>query len=359
MPITLIRIDLKAVLSIIISVFLFSAAANSTVLTVNAGANDTICPGTSVTLGGTPTATGGTAPYTYLWTPSNNISSTTVSNPIANPTAPTWYYLTVTDSTGATKKDSVFVDLDPIWAYNAGQDTSICIGSTVQIGGAANSFAGGVTYLWTPSTALDNPNAPRPICSSTVTITYSVTITSPNCPSKSYSVTVTVNPLPIITACCATTINEGATTTLTVTGGVFYQWSPSNSLSNQYASTTTAEPDTTTHYLVFGMDQNGCYAYDTLTIVVIPSSELYFYNTFSPNGDGMNDFFFIGNVFKYPTCRLEVFTRTGQLVYAKTGYDNSWDGTNYGDKLPEATYYYVFDPGDGSAKKYGDVTIVR
>ena len=38
---------------------------------------------------------------------------------------------------------------------------------------------------------------------------------------------------------------------------------------------------------------------------------------------------------------------------------NSWNGYNYGDELPEATYYYIFTAGDGTASKFGDVTIIR
>lgn len=328
-------------------------------LVVNAGNNTTICPGSSYTLGGTPTATGGDPPYTYSWSPSTNLSNTNTSNPIASPSVPTWYYLMVTDDSGRVAYDTVGVNLDPIYAYNAGNDTSLCMGLSVTIGNVNNSFAGGVTYQWTPAAGLDDPNAPRPVCSATITTTYSVTITSPNCPSKSYSITVTVHDIPNVTACCHTTIYEGSTTVLTATGGVFYQWSGASGITTQYSNPTTVEPIVTTLYYVYAIDENGCQDWDTVSVEVIPDSSLYFYNTFSPNADGINDFFYIGNIQKYPLNRLEIFTRTGQVVYAKTGYDNSWDGTNYGDKLPEATYYLVLDPGNGSPKFYKSVTILR
>ena len=343
----------------LVSGLFISATVAGQTLTANAGNNTMICPGTTYTVGGTPTATGGIPPYTYHWTPNVNISNVNVANPIVNPTVPTWYFVRVTDSTGASKTDSVGVDLNPVYAYDGGMDTSICIGGTATIGGIHNSLAGGVTYSWTPGTALSSTTAPNPISTTTVTITYSVTITSPACPSKSFMVTVTVNPLPTISACCPATILEGESVTLTATGGVLYYWTPGSTISNQSASPTTAEPITTTTYFVIGEDANSCQNWDTVTINVIPSSEIIFYNTFSPNGDGINDYFYIGNAYKYPACRLEVYSRTGQLVYAKTGYDNLWDGTNYGDKLPEATYYFRFDPGDGTATKFGNVTIVR
>ncbi|HEU4719335.1 MAG TPA: gliding motility-associated C-terminal domain-containing protein [Bacteroidia bacterium] len=351
-----------AAIFLIPAIFL-GQSISAQVLTAEAGTGRMICPGTTANLGGSPTASGGTSPYTYHWTPSGNISSTTSSNPIANPVVPTWYFVTVTDNAGNTATDSVFINLDPIYANNAGNDTSICINSTGTLGGMNNSTSGGVSFTWSPGASLDNPNAPRPVTSATTTTTYSLTITStastPNCPSKSYTVTVTVNPLPVVDACCFTTINEGESTVLNATGATDYNWAPSNTLSAGNMPSVTAEPVTTTQYAVWGTDVNGCTNWDTVTVIVIPSSEIVYYNTFSPNGDGINDFFYIGNAGKYPNSRLEVYTRTGQLVYAKTGYDNSWDGTNYGDKLPEATYYYRFDPGDGSPPHFGNVTIVR
>ncbi len=326
---------------------------------VNGGADAIICPGTTHTMGGTPTATGGTLPYSYLWSPSIGLSSTSVANPIANPSQPTTYYIIVTDAAGVSDTDIVVVDLYSIYADNGGQDTGICIGGSATLGGVWNSNQGGVTFFWSPNVALSSQTAPRPIASPTITTTYSVTITSPNCPSKNFTITVTVNQLPTVTACCATTIIEGNSTVLTAFGASTYVWGPSGALSSPYTASTTAEPSNTTTYYVFGQDDNGCIDWDSLTVTVIPSTELVFYNSFSPNGDGVNDLFYIGNAGKYTTSVLEVYSRTGQLVYSKTGYDNSWDGTNYGDKLPEATYYYIYNPGDGSAIKYGDVTILR
>lgn len=349
-------------LKALITLLLLSLTVHSFAqLTVNAGNNTQICPGSSYTLGGTPTASGGTAPYTYAWSPSNNISSTTASNPIATPTVPTWYYVTVTDAAGNSAYDSVGVDINPMYLYNAGQDTDICIDATVTLGSPYNSTNGGVTYLWTPSTDLDNPTLPNPTSSTTATITYSVLISSPSCPSKSSDIKVTVHELPVVDACCYTVIHEGQTATLSATGATFYNWGGGNGndISNTYGNPTTVEPVVTTQYVLYGMDEYGCAGWDTVTVEVIPDSSLQFYNTFSPNNDGINDFFYIGNIYKYPKCRLEVFTRTGQLVYAKTGYDNTWDGTNYGDKLPEATYYIVLDPGNGSPAYYKSVTIIR
>jgi len=345
-------------LAVIFMFFIDSAAAQA--LVADAGLRDTICPGTISLLGGSPTALGGTAPYTYRWTPTSALSSSTVANPVASPATPTMYYVQVIDAVGDTAIDSVFVDLYSIWAFNAGPDTSMCINESVVIGGPNNSLADGASYSWSPANGLSSTTDPRPICSATVTTIYSLTISSPDCPNKQFEITVTVHPLPSITASPTyATINEGETIPITASGGENYYWTLPLGLSNTLGSLTNAEPTSTTTYTVVGVDQNGCVNYDTVTIIVNPFDEVVMCNSFSPNNDGINDFWYIGNIQKYPDNRLEIYTRTGQQVYAKSGYDNSWDGTNYGDKLPEATYYFTLNLGNGSPPIMGSVTILR
>ncbi|WP_306353272.1 gliding motility-associated C-terminal domain-containing protein [Flavobacterium sp. '19STA2R22 D10 B1'] len=93
---------------------------------------------------------------------------------------------------------------------------------------------------------------------------------------------------------------------------------------------------------------------------------LTIYNEFSPNGDGINETFMIDCIQNYPNNRLQVFNRLGLLVYEKRQYDNTWRGTSSvqvvggsNGKLPEGTYYYVLDLGDGSKEKVGWLYIAR
>lgn len=354
----LIKVNLKQLF--ITGAFLLTSSILSAQLTADAGSNTVICPGLTYNLGGAPTASGGTPPYTYSWTPSGSLNNANISNPVASPTVPTWYHVTVSDSGGVNRAtDSVLVDLNPIYAYNAGPDTFICIGDSITLGSPWNSMAGGVSYAWVPATNLSSSTAPRPVFSGTMTATYTLTITSPVCNSKQYVVTITVHDLPNVDASGGTRILEGQSTPLTATGASQYYWWPSTGLSIQTGALVNAEPTTDVTYIVFGTDQYGCENWDTVTVHVTPNDQITLYNTFSPNSDGINDYFYIGNIGKYPGNRLEVFTRTGQLVYAKTNYDNSWDGTNYGDRLPETTYYFTLDLGDGKPVMYGHVTIVR
>ena len=79
-------------------------------LEADAGSDQAIaCGQTSVTIGGSPTASGGTPPYSYSWTPTTGLSSPSASNPTASPSSTTTYTVVVTDSSKATDSDSVLV----------------------------------------------------------------------------------------------------------------------------------------------------------------------------------------------------------------------------------------------------------
>ncbi len=78
----------------------------------------------------------------------------------------------------------------------------------------------------------------------------------------------------------------------------------------------------------------------------------------SPDNDGINDFWVIENIEKYPNNVLRIFDRTGRILYQETGYKNTWDGTVNGRLLAEDTYYYILDYGPGK-RRTGFISIVR
>lgn len=83
----------------------------------------------------------------------------------------------------------------------------------------------------------------------------------------------------------------------------------------------------------------------------------------SPNGDGKNDTFFIKGVQFFEFHELIIFNRWGSPVYKSTQYENDWDGqVNQGvgiggDKLPEGTYYYTLDFGNGQGLMRGYIEL--
>nr|MBC8229039.1 amidase domain-containing protein [bacterium] len=86
-------------------------------LIANAGENVTIDEGDSTTIGGSPTASGGTPPYEYSWTPSTGLNNPNIANPVASPDVTTTYTVTVTDAIGCQDSDSVTVTVDESCFY--------------------------------------------------------------------------------------------------------------------------------------------------------------------------------------------------------------------------------------------------
>ena len=86
-------------------------------------------------------------------------------------------------------------------------------------------------------------------------------------------------------------------------------------------------------------------------------------NAFTPNGDDINDTWFIPGIESFKASEVKVFNRWGQLVHSNSEYSNEfgWDGTQNGSDLPPATYFYVISIINNCLEEYlkGTVTIVR
>jgi gliding motility-associated-like protein len=74
----------------------------------------------------------------------------------------------------------------------------------------------------------------------------------------------------------------------------------------------------------------------------VPGKSLPFNNYLSPNGDTKNDFLVIQQIDKYPNNSIAIYDNTGQQLYYTTNYQNDWDGTYRGNRLPNGSYTVVF-----------------
>ena len=101
----------------------------------------------------------------------------------------------------------------------------------------------------------------------------------------------------------------------------------------------------------------GCILTDRLTVGVV--KKFIVRNTFTPNGDGINDVWAIENLNTNPHAEVNVFNRYGEKLFTSIGYSNPWDGRYRGEELPVGTYYYIIDPKNGHGIKSGSVTILR
>jgi len=136
------------------------------------------------------------------------------------------------------------------------------------------------------------------------------------------------------------------------------RWSPSTYLDRTDVLQPVCTPYADIRYIIRATNkQTLCSASDTLNVFVL--SDINIPNTFTPNGDGINDTWRILFLDQYKTSLVEVYTTSGQVVFRSKGYDISWDGTFKGSKVPVGTYYYVIDLGDGSPRLSGYVTVFR
>ncbi|MBK7968083.1 MAG: PKD domain-containing protein [Bacteroidetes bacterium] len=212
----------------------------------DAGSPQILCRGTSATLN----ATGGVS---YLWSNGSATQSTSVT-PVVNST----YQVTVTDVNGCTSTDSVRVYINNLPNVFAGPDKTICAGTPVTL-----NVTGALINVWMPGNITGNSVSVSPL----QTTTYIVTGTSSNGCINTDTVTVNVNPLPLANAGPDQMICEGTTATITATGGVSYQWTPTG------ASTASiyVNPLMPTVYAVQVTDANGCKAWDSVSVGINPT----------------------------------------------------------------------------------------
>ena len=136
--------------------------------------------------------------------------------------------------------------------------------------------------------------------------------------------------------------------------------SNSSIISGQNTATLTVRPSVTTTYTVTVANATSCSDVKTITIEVAEDfAKVKPMNIMTPNGDGYNDKWIVENLDLYPSNKVTIVDAAGRIVYSKTSYDNSWDGTYNGVPLKEGTYYYVIDFGPKYLKFKGYVTIVR
>lgn len=93
--------------------------------------------------------------------------------------------------------------------------------------------------------------------------------------------------------------------------------------------------------------------------ITVGLSALNIANTFTPNGDGINDYWKISNIESYPNALVQVFSRYGQKVFESKGYAKPFDGTMNGKKLPPGVYYYIINLNTNCNVLSGSLTIIR
>jgi len=240
-------------------------------------------------------------------------------------------------------------------------------GSCAQPSGSVDSVTvtggtPGYTYQWyNGSTPM--PGDTLPYLSNVGSGTYSVLVTDANnCPAIGGVSSFTVSSM-AVTASYTPNVTQGSaplsvTFTNGSTGATGYTWN--------FGSTAT-DPSYTFNtvgtYTVVMIATNGTCTDSAYSIIIIDvATSIVIPNVFSPNGDGMNDEFFIKAIgMQSLTCNI--FNRWGQKVFTLTGPNQTWDGTlNNGLVAAEGTYFFILDALGNDGKTYthqGPLTLVK
>ena len=96
-------------------------------------------------------------------------------------------------------------------------------------------------------------------------------------------------------------------------------------------------------YYVYVVDENGCSDQSDLSIInVVPRSELFVPNSFTPNSDRHNELFII-HAKNIRSFNMKIFDRWGDVLFQSDNIEKHWDGTFNGSKVEQDKYLYVID----------------
>ncbi|TCC92080.1 T9SS type B sorting domain-containing protein [Pedobacter frigiditerrae] len=310
---------------------------SSAILTINvndkpapiASNSGIACVGSNIQL----SASGGTS---YSWAGPNFTS--TLQNPIipnVNINSAGTYTVTVFNAAGCFNTSQTDVQVLPVVIASTNITAATICGSE----SVALEASGGSSYTWLPVDGLSNPNIANPIASPKLTTTYKVSVSNGTC-SVTKEITITVLKNASANAGEDKKMLFGQSVTLNgkATGdNVTYLWSPSNYLDDPTKLNPIATPPNDITYTLT-VQSNCNVSTDEVFIKVYPKIEIP--NTFTPNGDGINDTWNIPSISAFDKPMLKVVNRNGQLVYENRNIQ-SWDGKSNGKNLPTGIYYYT------------------
>jgi gliding motility-associated-like protein len=324
---------------------------------------------TNYTIGNDPVVT-------RTWDFGDGSATSSVTDPVHNYQQPGLYTVSqsVTTQQGCSKtiSDSIRVYRTPD-PFITG-DSIACLNTTMNLQGNLTVPDTAISWKWdlgnnnsltTQNVALNFKNSGN----------YVVKLQASNalgC-SDTTSKALYVPPTPEVTIGDGPVIPVGTGVTLPVTYGpevVSYNWSPDKNLSCIDCAAPYANPKTTTKYTVKVTDQYGCINQSDVTVTVVCNGLNYFVpNTFSPNGDGVNDVFAPRGVGLARVNSMRIFNRWGEMVFERMNFmandrtpTGGWDGTYKGKPASPDVYVYIIEfvcENNAIVPVKGNVALVR
>ncbi len=242
----------------------------------------TTSPDTSICKGGSAflnaVASGGTGPYSYLWTPGTSLSDRHIANPISTPVNTITYTVSVKEGKCSHEKDMTVTVLKPI-NLKTNSMVNGCINGPIQL-----NASGAENYVWTPGVYLNDSVIANPIATVPVNTIFKVKGYNA-CFSDSANILVSVFPVPPVKAYSDTTICYGGTASLSSDYFSQYQysWAPASTLDDAQIYNPQATPKTNTNYIL-SINNNGCIRKDTVHVYVEPkiTAKIFYPIPFGP-----------------------------------------------------------------------------
>ena len=294
------------------------------------GADTLLCVGQTLLLSAPPSA------LSYQW--STGATSQTIIVGSAGQ-----YWVTVNWGNCQTK-DTIIIETAAYPVVNLPVSARICPGDSIQLDPGNNSDA---TYLWSTGEATQ-----------TTTVssggTYTVMVTNQKCSIWDTTAVVAIAPITFddnITLCNVEKYSLDAGP-----GGLSYLWSTGES--SQAIDIKVAGK----YWVVMNTDL--CTLSDTINVEgSLGSGVLWFPNSFTPNGDQLNDLFTVkGTDITY--FQMKIFNRWGELIYETTKLDSGWDGMLLGKRAEVDVYvwnvqYKSLCNKNRLKTKIGHVSVIR
>jgi gliding motility-associated-like protein len=317
-----------------------------------------ICPYIETVIG--VNASGGSGQYVYQWTVNNTLAGVTDSI-LANPGSTTTYVVNVSDNCGNTIQDSIlYTILSPPLVVSTNGPFEICPGDSVTLQVNASGGYGTYYYLWSTqentSTITVNPMN---------SMAYFVQV-SDEC--QTYSVTSVANvqvvkPLANFYFGTEEPMQGLAVQLENVSQNAWtYIWDFGDGGNSflVHPNHIYLQPGPYEITLI-AIDQKGCFDSISKWITIAPERFIYLPNSFTPDADGLNDYFF-GRFIGLMSARFYIFNRWGEEVFSSEQLNFVWDGTYDGIPVQVGTYtwYLVYEIEKGIFKDLsGHVNIIR
>ncbi len=345
-----------------------NGCVNTDQVTVNVSPSPTIAisaTSPSVCAGQGSAVLSGTGANNYTWTPGGATTGTITVNP-----ATATVYTVTGEAAGCTSTQTVSVGVfpNPTITGTALADTAKCGLNNGGITGL-NATGGTPAYTFQWVDASGNVVGTADTLTGVGPGTYSMIVTDANNCKDTSNTLITVPSIGVVIADISPSLSQGTPTlsvtfTTTTTGATLYTWNFGNGvMSNMPTAPNPVDYTVPGTYSVTLVASNGTCS-DTayaLVIVDIPTT-IIIPNIYSPNGDGINDEFFIVTT-GMRTLTCEIYNRWGQLVYTLNGPNDKWDGImNNGNPASEGTYYYLVNCTGFDGVKYekrGPLTLVK